>query len=102
MQLRFGDRNLASAADDLGLVTRGIARTHRHHRYQLYLAYYDVAMLELDQPLQVNAFIRPVCLPPGPDFDVDGRENSLVTLTGNKSLSMGNAHQLKIPADSLL
>ena len=45
-------------------------------------SYYDVAVIELDEPLVFNEGVQPVCLPRGSDLNVDLHADQYVTLLG--------------------
>jgi hypothetical protein len=42
---------------------RNISHTYVHPQFDNYAAYYDVAILQLVQPIQYSERIRPICLP---------------------------------------
>ena len=81
-QLRFGDRNVSSSADDVGVQLRNISATTIHPKYQFPFSYFDVAVWEASEPLVMTNYIHPICLPNAPSDDVDKYENDHVTLTG--------------------
>ena len=60
---------------------RSIQEMLTHPKYDTF-AYYDVAVLQLDEPIEFNNFIRPICLPERSTVRVDSRRGQSVTLTG--------------------
>jgi hypothetical protein len=47
--IRFGDNNLEDSFDDYGMVERGIKKINIHPKYKTNQAYFDVAVLEIDE-----------------------------------------------------
>ena len=83
MRVRAGDRDLASSFDDIGIQIRRVRGVKIHPRYNFPNAYFDVAVLELAEPLRFDNLVRAVCLPGDTSKNVDSRQGNLVTLTGN-------------------
>ena len=54
---------------------------HIHPKYES-ASYYDVAVVDLEEPLTFNEAVQPVCLPETPDTDVDVNANKMATLLG--------------------
>ena len=55
---------------------------HIHPKYES-ASYYDVAVVDLEEPLTFNEAVQPVCLPETPDTDVDVNANKMATLLGS-------------------
>jgi glycosylphosphatidylinositol transamidase (GPIT) subunit GPI8 len=73
-RLRFGDIDLSSSLDDEDLVQElNITKITKHPNYKQGVAYFDVAVLEVD-PVEFTGNVRPVCLPTSKDFKVDRYE----------------------------
>ena len=70
-----------SANDDFHMVTRKVKSVKFHPKFNNLFSYYDVAVLELEEALVINDFIKPVCLPEE-STDFDKYEGHFVTLTG--------------------
>ena len=48
-KIRLGDNNLEDSSDDHGMVERGIKKISIHPRYKPTQAYFDVAIMEIDE-----------------------------------------------------
>lgn len=53
-----------------------------HPKYDFISSYYDVAVLELNQPVTFTKFVKPICLPERPDENLEKYKDDFVTLTG--------------------
>jgi V8-like Glu-specific endopeptidase len=61
----LGDNNLGQPSDNFFRIERNIKNIFTHPKFQKNdEAYYDVAIIELDQEVVLNDFIQPICLPP--------------------------------------
>jgi len=86
--VRFGDRDLDFSGDDFHVVERKVQNWTFHPKYtDDASAYYDVAILTLDQELLFNDFIKPLCLPRVSIGNPDVHQGKFVTLTGESKLS---------------
>jgi hypothetical protein len=62
---------LGSNADNEDMLQElKIAKITKHPKYQKGVAYFDVAVLEVD-PVEFTGNVRPVCLPSSRNFNVD-------------------------------
>ena len=68
--MRLGDKDLSSEQDDDDVQELKIVRIKKHPKYVQGVAYFDVAVLEIE-PIEFTAYVRPVCLPNSKDFRVD-------------------------------
>merc|ERR1712062_679105 len=59
---------------------RNINRTFIHPSFDGNSSYYDVALIEVDDELEFDDIIQPICLPQYGEKDVDSRENTVVLL----------------------
>ena len=82
LSLRFGDRDYNSTRDDSVLQIRSEFKAHRHPKYEALIAYHDLAVLELVEPLEFSTGVRPVCIPGESRQNVDYRLNDKTTLIG--------------------
>ena len=62
---------------------RNINRTFIHPSFDGNSSYYDVALIEVDDELEFDDIIQPICLPQYGEKDVDSRENTVGLLNGN-------------------
>ena len=77
MQLVFGTTKL-----DMINEKRFVKQSYVHPMYHSDYFYYDLALLELDNPLQFSPSISPVCIPTDPINDVDSRRQQAATWLG--------------------
>ena len=88
--VRAGDGNVISNLDNDHVQMRqfsyneqaSFADTIIHPNFQNPLSYYDVAVVKIYQHFEFNEYVRPICLPSEPSFNVDKYEGKQVTLTG--------------------
>lgn len=86
MRLRFGDQNHFSTADDDHVVIRDMV-TYVHPKFGesgIETVYYDVAIWELESPVEFNDFIQPICLPRLSNDDIDSHKDELVDIIGKR------------------
>lgn len=81
-KIRLGDVNLSSLEDDRFVVERTVNQMIMHPKYDNFSAYYDVAIIEMDQEVTFTIGVKPVCLPRKPTANVHNRDKTFVTLTG--------------------
>ena len=94
-KIRFGDNNLKSPVDD-GLVQEfDIQEIFINPNYKDGLAYYDVAVLII-QNVEFTTHVRPVCLPNPEDFWLERYGGDTSTLIG-----WGNSERFGKTSDQL-
>ncbi|TRY69224.1 hypothetical protein TCAL_01394 [Tigriopus californicus] len=84
LRLRFGDQSHFSTADDDHVVIRDMV-TYVHPKFGesgIETVYYDVAIWELESPVEFNDFIQPICLPRLSNEDIDSHKDELVDIIG--------------------
>ena len=54
-----------------------VTRIAKHPEYKIGLAYFDVAVLEMEE-IQFTEFVRPICLPDSKDFVEDRYEGVII------------------------
>ena len=82
-QIRIGDYNHSSTADDENALTLDIKEIFIHPKYVDGIAYFDVAILETE-PLNLSASIQPICLP---TYTFDNYDEQEVQLIGWGAMS---------------
>ena len=81
-RLRFGDFDLSSRDDDVGVVERRLAKISTHNKFDNFQAYFDVAVITIDR-IEYTTSIRPICLPPDmSNFRATAYDNNAATLAG--------------------
>lgn len=83
IRIRVGDYDFSSVQEDLPHVERAVARKVVHPKYNFFTYEYDLALVQLDQPLQFAPHISPICLPASDDLLIG--ENATVTGWGRLS-----------------
>ncbi len=73
---------MGSRFDDVKTIQVRVASVDVHPRYLIGQAYYDVAIMRLTTPVEINDYVLPVCLPEVASEDPDVYSGKLVTLTG--------------------
>ena len=53
-----------------------------HRNYSRFQAYYDVAVIYLNEPLKYNDLVQPICLPKGPVRYIDDHQGQYASLLG--------------------
>ncbi|KAH9368977.1 hypothetical protein HPB48_016013 [Haemaphysalis longicornis] len=61
--VRVGDHDLGSERAHPGAQTRRVATTYIHHNHNGQSLDNDIALLKLQEPVQLNSRVCPVCLP---------------------------------------
>ena len=84
MEVRLGDRDLASDIDDANVQIRRIEEDHVffHPSYSFAESYYDIALVRLDPPAELKYPVRTICLPTAASSDQDEYADDLVRLSG--------------------
>uniref|UniRef100_A0A224XHV2 Putative trypsin-like serine protease n=1 Tax=Panstrongylus lignarius TaxID=156445 RepID=A0A224XHV2_9HEMI len=73
---RLGDLNTATDSDDAQTVIARIAERYDHPGYDAIKLYNDIALYKLERDVQLNHYLRPVCL------DVGDRSDKSAIATG--------------------
>lgn len=60
----------------------GVKRISIHEKYEDPIAYFDIAVVELVEPLQFTSIIVPICLPQFPSRNIDSIQGHTVDLMG--------------------
>ncbi|PNF37610.1 hypothetical protein B7P43_G11987 [Cryptotermes secundus] len=60
--VRLGDVDLKSSADDVTVQAFNVVRRIPHPYYRTHQKYHDIALLELDDDVYFDSFVRPACL----------------------------------------
>jgi len=74
--VRFGDHNVSQSSSNVQ--TRRAAKVYAHPKYETRPTRYDLAMVKLDSPVEINDCVAPACLPEQGD-DVNGGEKCWIT-----------------------
>ena len=84
LSVRIGDTDLGSTADDadVKVIPLSPEQIVRHPDHASPAAYFDVAVVNLDEPLAFNDAVWPVCLPRESDENTDKYGGHLVRLIG--------------------
>ena len=84
MEVRLGDRDLASDVDDANVQMRKIEEDHVffHPSYSFAESYYDIALVRLDPPVDLEYPVRTICLPTEASSNQDEYADDLVRLSG--------------------
>ena len=81
-------------------VMRNITKHYIHENFVQPQAYHDIAIWEMDSPVNFTDKLRPVCLPQNTQFDIDKHRDKLVTLTGYGNIRILKEIPLKIFSQS--
>ena len=84
----MGDTDLESTSDDTFVKVIPISKKQitLHPSYQKPAAYFDVAVIYLEDPLAFNQAVRPICLPQVPSENQNGYSGHLVRLIGKEAI----------------
>lgn len=83
IRIRVGEYDFSSVQEELPYVERSVARKVVHPKYNFFTYEYDLALVQLDKPLEFANHIRPICLPASDDLLIG--ENATVTGWGRLS-----------------
>ncbi len=79
--VRLGDGDLS---DDAGVQRRLIRSRKLHPKYKRGQPYFDVAVLTLDPPADINnQFVRPICLPESASDSIEEFEGDQMDVAGS-------------------
>lgn len=85
IRIRVGEYDFSSVSEPYPHIERAARRKVVHPKYNFYTYENDLALVQLDQPLQFPPHIAPICLPPD-NIDLLGRN---ATVTGWGRLNEG-------------
>lgn len=88
IKIRVGEYDFSSAMEPLPYMERGAKKKVVHPKYNFFTYENDLALVQLDEPLQFAPHVAPICLPPD-NIDLLGRN---ATVTGWGRLSEGRFH----------
>ncbi|XP_049821198.1 serine proteinase stubble [Aethina tumida] len=83
IRIRVGEYDFSSVQEELPYVERAVARKIVHPKYNFFTYEYDLALVQLDKPLEFAKHISPICLPASDDLLIG--ENATVTGWGRLS-----------------
>ncbi|XP_068911889.1 serine proteinase stubble isoform X1 [Tenebrio molitor] len=83
IRIRVGEYDFSSVQEELPFVERAVARKVVHPKYNFFTYEYDLALVQLDKPLEFAPHISPICLPASDDLLIG--ENATVTGWGRLS-----------------
>lgn len=85
IRIRVGEYDFSSMAEPFPYIERAARRKVVHPKYNFYTYENDLALVQLDQPIQFPPHVAPICLPPD-NIDLLGRN---ATVTGWGRLNEG-------------
>lgn len=85
IRIRVGEHDFSSVAEPFPFIERAARRKVVHPKYNFYTYENDLALVQLDQPIQFPPHVAPICLPPD-NIDLLGRN---ATVTGWGRLNEG-------------
>lgn len=83
IRIRVGEYDFSNAQEEYPFVERAVSRKIVHPKYNFYTYEYDLALVELETPLEFLPHISPICLPASDDLLIG--ENATVTGWGRLS-----------------
>lgn len=83
IRIRVGEYDFSSVREEMPYVERGVAKKIVHPKYNFFTYEYDLALVQLDKPLEFAPHIAPICLPASDDLLIG--ENATVTGWGRLS-----------------
>ncbi|XP_018576128.2 serine proteinase stubble-like, partial [Anoplophora glabripennis] len=83
IRIRVGEYDFSSIQEELPYVERAVAKKVVHPKYNFFTYEYDLALVQLDKPLDFAPHISPICLPASDDLLIG--ENATVTGWGRLS-----------------
>lgn len=85
IRIRVGEYDFSSVSEPYPYIERAARRKVVHPKYNFYTYENDLALVQLDQPIQFPPHVAPICLPPD-NIDLLGRN---ATVTGWGRLNEG-------------
>lgn len=83
IRIRVGEYDFSNVREEMPYVERGVAKKIVHPKYNFFTYEYDLALVQLDKPLEFAPHISPICLPASDDLLIG--ENATVTGWGRLS-----------------
>jgi hypothetical protein len=83
IRIRVGEYDFSSIQEPYPFVERGVGRKVVHPKYNFFTYEYDLALVQLESPLNFAPHIAPICLPASDDLLIG--ENATVTGWGRLS-----------------
>lgn len=83
IRIRVGEYDFSSVQELLPYVERGVSQKIVHPKYNYFTYEYDLALVQVDKPLEFLPHISPICLPASNDLLIG--ENATVTGWGRLS-----------------
>ncbi|CAG2173672.1 unnamed protein product [Oppiella nova] len=86
ISLRIGEYDFSNTSEPYPHIKRGIKKKIIHPNYNSMTYENDLALIQVDEPIDFGAHIKPICLPPEDTDDLSDRN---ATITGWGRLSQG-------------
>uniref|UniRef100_A0A6P7G9I6 Serine proteinase stubble n=1 Tax=Diabrotica virgifera virgifera TaxID=50390 RepID=A0A6P7G9I6_DIAVI len=83
IRIRVGEYDFSNIQEQLPYVERGVSQKIVHPKYNYFTYEYDLALVQVDKPLEFLPHISPICLPASNDLLIG--ENATVTGWGRLS-----------------
>ncbi|XP_044761886.1 serine proteinase stubble [Coccinella septempunctata] len=83
IRIRVGEYDFSSVQEELPYVERAVTKKVVHPKYNIFTYEYDLALVQLEAPLEFLPHIAPICLPASDDLLIG--ENATVTGWGRLS-----------------
>ncbi|KAL3278895.1 hypothetical protein HHI36_016415 [Cryptolaemus montrouzieri] len=83
IRIRVGEYDFSSVQEELPYVERAVTKKVVHPKYNFFTYEYDLALVQLEAPLEFLPHIAPICLPASDDLLIG--ENATVTGWGRLS-----------------
>ncbi|CAH2009148.1 unnamed protein product [Acanthoscelides obtectus] len=83
IRIRVGEYDFSSVEEQLPHVERSVSRKVVHPKYNYFTYEYDLALVQVDKPLEFEPHILPICLPGSDDLLIG--QNATVTGWGRLS-----------------
>ena len=82
LRLLLGTDDIEDTDGQFFRKVRKVQKSHIYPKYDGVTVYFDVALIKLNEEVELSAGIHPICLPEESIDDLDKRSNDLATLTG--------------------
>ena len=80
--IRLGDYDLQDDSDEFDLVELEMLEVFIHPKFNITKAYFDVAVISIENVKFIDGLIRPICLNFNSEFDKEKYANTAATVTG--------------------